>query len=142
MSFEILERFRRFFKSYYERALLLRLLLVRVIFSTSCLFDSCSPGELQKCTFANTFFHNKLIIVKIPQKTWNLLRNILFSGEHSARQLNDEEVTISKCNTGRCKLRRNSKVSIQMKLSPGNNIFSICALLQLIHMVFYALIWF
>lgn len=44
----------------------------------------------------------------------------------NTRQLNDDEVTISKCPSGRCKLRRNSKVTIEMKLNPSMLFILLC----------------
>lgn len=52
----------------------------------------------------------------------------LFLG--NSRQLNDDEVTISKCPSGRCKLRRNSKVTIEMKLNPSSLFNLICIAYQ------------
>lgn len=43
----------------------------------------------------------------------------LFCTGKSARQLTNEEVSITNCKKGRCRLRKNTKVSIELKLQPG-----------------------
>lgn len=39
-----------------------------------------------------------------------------------ARQLDDTDVSISNCKKGRCRLRKRTKVSIEMKLSPDHDV--------------------
>lgn len=46
--------------------------------------------------------------------------SILITGP--TRQLDDSEVSISNCKKGRCRLRKKTKVSIEMKLIPDHNI--------------------
>lgn len=40
-----------------------------------------------------------------------------FTGK--SRQLSDEDVSISNCKKGRCRLKKNTKVSIEMRIEPG-----------------------
>lgn len=46
--------------------------------------------------------------------------SIFIAGQ--ARQLDDSEVSISSCKKGRCRLRKKTKVSIEMKLNPDHDV--------------------
>lgn len=46
--------------------------------------------------------------------------SLLISGQ--AKQLDDSEVTISSCKNGRCRFRKRTKVSIEMKLNPEHDV--------------------
>lgn len=43
----------------------------------------------------------------------------LYQTGKSSRQLADDEVTISNCKKGRCRLKKNTKVTIDLKFTPG-----------------------
>lgn len=49
-----------------------------------------------------------------------IFRFSLSSSVGDTKQLSDTDVSISNCEKNRCKLRKNTKVTIEMKLQPGN----------------------
>lgn len=47
---------------------------------------------------------------------------IIISISGDAKQLDDSDVSISKCAKGRCRLRKKTKVTIEMKLNPDHDV--------------------